>query len=605
MGSPSLLDVYDYIVVGGGTAGLVVASRLSEDPNISVLVVEAGKDHRDDPLVSTPGFLALLCGNDDYDWRFISTPQAELNNRAIGLARGKGLGGSSAINFMHTVYPPSSSIDAWAKLGNAGWLHQDLAPYYQKFGKRHNPTDEIRDITRINVLDDSLSGHGPVQMSFGQGFGTINSAWMDSHASLGFKSTSDPISGSVTGAFQNASSIDPTTKTRSYAGSAYYGPQVRQRANLRVVTETRVQRIYFEGQEPEVVATGIQIQAMDGSVTTVKAHQEIILAAGAIQSPQILEVSGVGGGKLLEQLEIPVVLDNAGVGENLQDHAQVCQTYQVKAGIPSIDMFRDQELVGAAIAQYRTNGDGPLGSATSSTSYLPIVDGNGLLSAESKKSLLDEFVFDNSKKNLILKELLTEAGAPALSYVTFPCQVNTDIEDLTNFSNYTAPIKPDNYLTILNALGHPFSRGTCHITSSSIDIPPTIDLGFLTHPADLEILSRSTMFAERLMATEPLISSVLAHPNGKRIPETIPDTLEKARDIVKQRVISNMHLCGTCPMMPRDTGGVVNNRLLVYGSKNLRIVDASVFPLIPLGNIMTTVYAVAERAADFIREDRL
>ncbi|KAJ4856821.1 GMC oxidoreductase domain-containing protein [Trichoderma breve] len=561
MSSANLLDAYDYIIVGGGTAGLVVASRLSKDLHATVLVIEAGKDHRDDPLVSTPGLLALLCGNDSYDWKFISTPQSGLNNRALSLARGKGLGGSSAINFMHTVYPTAASIDAWLKLGNPGWSYQDLAPYYQKFGTRHAPTDEIRTITRIKRVDDSLSGYGPIQMSYGQGFGVTNSAWMDAHTSLGLKETNDPISGSITGAFQNAASIHPTTKTRSYAASAYYDSQIRQRSNLTVLTE---------------------------AIVTVKAQREVILAAGTIQSPQILEVSGVGGSKLLDALGIDVILDIPGVGENSQDHAQVCQSYEVKDGIPSIDMFRDQELVGAAIAQYRINGDGPLGTNAS----------------KSKKILLDEFVADSSERNVILKELLVEAGAPALSYVTFPGQINTDIKDLTNFSNYTAPAKPENYFTILNALGHPFSRGTCHITSQNIDIPPTIDPGYFKHPVDLEILSRSVMFAEKLMATEPLSSAILAQPNGKRLPETIPSTLEKAKHIVEERVISNMHLCGTCPMMPREDGGVVNNRLLVYGTRNLRIVDASVFPLIPVGNIMTTVYAVAEKAADLIKEDQ-
>ncbi|KAL7940798.1 hypothetical protein V8C42DRAFT_206978 [Trichoderma barbatum] len=603
MASLILHDTYDYIIVGGGTAGLVVASRLTEDIDVTVLVVEAGKDHQDDPLVSTPGFLAMLCGNDNYDWRFRSTPQGGLGNRAVSLARGKGLGGSSAINFMHTVYPPDAAIDAWAKLGNPGWCYQDLAPYYQKFGTRHAPTDEIRQITRMSNLDDSLSGYGPIQMSFGQGFGITNSAWMDAHNALGFKSTSDPMSGRVTGAFQNATSIDPATKTRSYASSAYLNTQVRQRSNLEVLTEAVVQKINFEGQEPDIIATEIQFRAKDGSLNTVKARREIILAAGAIQSPQVLEVSGVGGSKLLESLGIPVILNNPGVGENLQDHAQVCQTYEVKDGIPSIDMFRDQELVGAAIAQYRINGDGPLGSATSSTSYLPIVDGNGLLSTEAKKSLLDEYVTDSSQRNVVLKQLLMEVDAPALSYVAFPCQINTDIQDLSNFSNYTAAAKPENYFTILNALGHPFSRGTCHIASPNISISPKIDPGYFTHPADLEILSRSAIFAETLMGTEPLKSSVLAQPSGKRIPETIPNTLEKAREVVQQRVISNMHLCGTCPMLPRNEGGVVNNRLLVYGTRNLRIVDASVFPLIPVGNIMTTVYAVAERAADLIKQD--
>lgn len=527
--------------------------------------------------------------------------KAALQNRSTRLARGKGLGGSSAINFMHTVYPSRSSIDLWAKLGNEGWSYDDLAPFYLKFGKRHAPSEQMRDISRIGLFDDSLSGEGPVQMSFG-GYGVANSAWMDAHIAWGFgPSDVDPASGQTLGAFQNAASIDPVTKTRSYAAPAYYNDSVRKRENLTVMTATVVQKINFEGQDPEVTARGVQLRLEDGSLQDVQSRREVIISAGAVQTPQLLELSGIGDGVLLQKHNIPVIIHNPSVGENLQDHPIVCQSYQARDAIPSLDKFRDLELVQSALSQFEANGDGPLGVAPFSTSYLPMVDGTGRMSVAEKTRLLDKLVPDTTGTHALVKSMLACPDVPALSYVFFPCQTNTD-KQVANFGEYWTPKKPENYVTILNALSHPFSRGSCHISSRDIKDDPILNPGYMTHPADLEILARSVMFEDALMKTDPLGSTV-KFPHGTRLPGQVPDTLEKAKEIVRDCVVSNMHLSGTCAMLPREQGGVVNNRLLVYGTRNLRVVDASIFPTIPHGNIMTTVYAVAEKASLIIKGD--
>jgi choline dehydrogenase-like flavoprotein len=503
---------------------------------------------------------------------------------------------------MHAVFPSSASIDNWEKLGNKGWAYKDLAPYYQKFGQRHAPSDELRTIARNIDFDESLSGSGPVQMSFGTGSGALTSAWMDAHTTWGFGPTGgDAASGHVVGAYQNVSSIDPVTKTRSYAASAYYGEEVRKRSNLVVLTETVARRLELEGQEPQVTVTGVELRLKDGSVKTVKARREVIMAAGVVKSPQILELSGIGGGTLLEKHGVAAVIDLPGVGENLQDHAMICQTYELRDGVPSIDMFRDPAVVQGAIGLYETAREGPLGTATSSTTYLPLVDAEGRLSTDAKRELLDQYVPDSSPSSMtLLKETIAGADIPALAYMLYPGQVNTEMMDVTHFGNYVAPLKPGNHISIMNALAHPFSRGTCHINSSNVDTAPTLDPAYLTHPVDIELMARSVMFADKLMEHSAMRSAILREDT--RLPENVPDTLEKAKKVVKDRLISDMHLCGTCAMLPREEGGVVDEHLVVYGTRNLRVVDASIFPLVPLGNIQTTVYAVAEKAADLIRE---
>lgn len=515
--------------------------------------------------------------------------------------RGKGLGGSSATNFMVSIYPSRASIDFWQKLGNQGWSYDHLSPYLIKFATRHAPSEKARQSVQVQAEDGKLNGHGPIQLSYADAADPWNSAWVKGHAALGFDQLGgDPAGVHSTGPFLGTVSIDPQTKTRSYAAKGYYGNEVRQRDNLVVLTDTLVSKIELEGQDPEIVATGVQLQLKDGSKKSVRARREVILAAGAIQSPQILELSGVGRRDLLEKHGIPILIDNANVGENLQDHPQTPISYELKDGLPSIDLFRDHQLAKAAMEQYMLNGEGPLGSPSFNVSYLPVVDADGLVATEAKKKLLDKHADDATPQGLVLKEMLSQPNEPAVALMWFPCQMNVDPQGSEHFGKYNATEKPENYVTLLTALAHPFSRGTCHIQSSDVRTAPAIDPRYYTHPADMEIAARAIMFGEKLTSKGPLHSATLK-PGGARMPGTVGDSLENAAEIVRTRTVSNMHMCGTCGMMPRDKGGVVDSRLIVHGTRNLRIVDASIFPLVPLGNIQPIVYAVAERAADLIR----
>ncbi|GKT51958.1 dehydrogenase citC [Colletotrichum spaethianum] len=593
---------FDYIIIGGGTAGLVVASRLSEDDDVRVLVVEAGADKSADPLVLTPGLVAGVYGKEEYDWNFTSVPQPGLNNRRINQARGKMLGGSSALNFMLMLYPSKGILDAWGALGNDGWSFQVLAPYFRKLGTDHPPPQSAKDMVGLTYHDEKLSGNGLLQVSYGEGYSPMNAAWMHTFDKLGLGVTGDPRSGKSFGAFQNPCSIDPETKTRSFAASAYYNPEIAKRSNLVVLTETLVKKIIFDNVEGDVSATGIQIVTKDGQEKTISANIEVVLSAGALHTPQLLELSGIGGRELLESHDIHIVIDNPNVGENVQDHPVVCQSFEVNEGVPSGDVLRDGNILNAVVGQYQATREGPLGQSTISSAYTPLADINGLLSKEAKKSLLDANVaHSNTASGRAIRSLIELSDEPSSQYLLFPSQITIN-DHPANMAEYILPSRPENYITVMTILNHPFSRGTVHITSPDVRVLPAWNPKYNSNPLDLELLARNVQFVERIVGTEPF--SPLLKPGGKRLPDLKGDYLESAKEIVRQRQISVFHVSGSCAMLPREQGGVVDERLRVYGVKKLRVVDASIFPIEPLGNIQSTVYAVAERAADLIKEDR-
>ncbi|KAL2133231.1 hypothetical protein VTI74DRAFT_2696 [Chaetomium olivicolor] len=608
MASVELDQPFDYIVVGGGTAGLVVANRLTEDGNVRVLVVEAGGDRTADPLVLTPGLVAALYGKPEYDWNFCSPPQPTLNNRCVNQSRGKMLGGSSALNFLMLMYPSKGNIDSWAALGNPSWNYDALAPYLRKFATVHSPPQSAKDLLGLTYLNESLAaGEGPIHVSYSEGYGVTNKAWMQTFANLGLEVSSDPRDGKALGAFQNHASINPASHTRSYSASGYYTPEVAQRPNLVVLTETLVSKIIFDTSiGGDAVATGVELITKDGQKKQVLASGEVILAAGALQTPQLLELSGVGGRELLEQHGIPVIVENPNVGEHMQDHPIVCQSFEVADGVPSGDVLRDPNVLQALMGMYQANGagEGPLGQSVISVAYAPLVDGNGIASAEAKQSLLAEHEATlTTPEAKVVRSLIESPNEPTFQYLLFPSQVAIP-DRPTSMAHYITPVLPENYITIMTIINQPFSRGSVHITSADVNAAPLWDPKYNSNPLDLELLARAVQFVERIVDPATPFGGVLK-TGGKRQPVIRADTLENAREIVRQRQISVFHVTGSCAMRPREQGGVVDERLRVYGTKGLRVVDASVIPIEPVGNIQSVVYAVAERAADLIKEDRM
>ncbi|KAI8303483.1 Dehydrogenase citC [Colletotrichum sp. SAR11_59] len=508
-------DAFDYVIVGGGTAGLVVASRLTEDHEVRVLVVDAGSDQSANPLVLTPGLVAGLYGKEEYDWNFTSVPQAGLNNRRINQSRGKMLGGSSGLNFMLMLYPTRGVLDAWGALGNNGWDFDSLAPYFP---------------------------------------------------------------------------------------NAYYTTEAASKPNLVVLTEALVKKINFNTTSGGAVATGVHVVAKNGEEKEISAKNEVILAAGALQTPQLLELSGIGGRQHLERHGIPVIVDNPNVGENMQDHPVVCQSFEVSDGVPSGDVLRDANILNALVGQYQATREGPLGQSTISSAYTPLADGSGLVQKEGKTNLFESHKdqIETSAAKLV-RSLVESPDEPTCQYLLFPSQITIN-DHPANMAEYILPSHPDNYITIMTVLNHPFSRGCVHITSPDYKDLPAWDPRYNANPLDLELLASNVQFVEKIVGTEPFGGLIKA--GGKRLPEIKGSDLESAKEIVRQRQISIFHVSGSCAMMPREQGGVVDDRLRVYGTKKLRIVDASIVPIEPSGNIQSTVYAVAERAADLIKQDR-
>lgn len=515
------------------------------------------------------------------------------------------LGGSSGLNFLMLVYPTKGNLDAWATLGNEGWDFDSMAPYFRKFATVHTPPQSARDMVGLAYHDESLAqGDGPIHVSFSEGLNVANQAWIKTFHGLGLEPTTDPRAGKALGGLQNQASIDPNTRTRSYAATGYYTPEVAKRPNLVVLTETLVSRVIFDTTSgDEAVATGVEIVTKDGQKKQVSATAEVIMAAGALQTPQILELSGVGGREVLEKHGIPVIVENPSVGENMHDHPIVCQSFEVNDGVPSGDVLRDPNVLQALMGMYQASRDGPMGQLAISVAYTPLVDGSGVVSPQTKNDLLSQHSSTLTAPDApVIRDLVASQDEATFQYLLFPSQVSIPATP-SSMAHYITPVLPENYLTIMTILNQPFSHGSVHITGSNVSDRPVWDPKYNSNPLDFELLARGVQFVERIVDPTTPFGGLLK-TEGKRLPQLKADDLETAKEIVRQRQISVFHVSGSCMMMPREKGGVVDTRLRVYGTRRLRVVDASVIPIEPVGNIQSVVYAVAERAADMIKADR-
>ncbi|PVH88171.1 GMC oxidoreductase [Cadophora sp. DSE1049] len=596
-----MTSTYDFIIVGGGTAGLVVANRLTENPKIQVLVFEAGKNHADDPRVKTPALYSTLFGTEAH-WGFETSPQPNLENRKINISPGRALGGSSAVNAEVFVPPSKTIIDAWVRLGNLGWDWNIMKPYYAKMHSVQKVTPEMSERMGIG-LGEGCECSGPIQTSYSPNYGgPVPQPWNKTFENAGYKMTGDPFHGSGSGAFQMLASIDPVTHERSYAVTAYYAP-IAARKNLHVLTECTVENITFKKEGSDYEATGIQF-IQDGQAITANASREVILAAGTLQSPKILELSGIGDSKLLNSLGIEVLVDNPHVGENLQDHIWCGIGFEAKDDIPTLDALKRQEpdAMAAAMAEYASTKTGPLASlGLSSFAYLPLLHTAG---QATLKELLDGKIGQSSSSNHpasqdyydIARSILEDNNDASIAMLSAATQI-------AGARDYSLGNVLGKFISIVLLLSNPLSRGSVHITSASVNDAPSIDPRYLSHALDLEIYARHMQYLEELVTTEPF-ASALIKPNGRMTSlKSCKDDLEAAKEHIRRNATSMWHPTSTCAMLPKDQGGVVDERLRVYGTKKLRIVDASVMPLIPRANIQSSVYAVAERAADLIKED--
>ncbi|KAH8161372.1 hypothetical protein CIB48_g6890 [Xylaria polymorpha] len=585
-------ESYDIIIVGGGTAGLVLARRLLENQNLRILILEAGEDRAADPNTLTPGAWPLLPMS-PANWLFKTVAQPELGGKQISIPQGRALGGSSAINSFLFVSTSKDNVDAWGDLGNKGWDYPAFESALRKAYSLHMPSGETE-------------GHGPLQTTLGAGDGFWEKAWVEGLESMGFPATT-PLSGRVGGPTIAAESINYNTKQRSYAANAYLTP-VQNHPRLTVRTKTVVAKVLFDkgSSGSDAVATGVQLSS--GEVIT--AGREVILCAGVFNSPRILELSGIGGADLLQGLGIDVIVDNPHVGENLQNHVYTGLTVEVIDEVDTIDSFfrREPEAVSAALSDYKTRGTGPMSTSNLRiTAQLPLPE----LQTDEGRQKVDQLMaseaaslpapttaaFANAHRNYV-RSTLTSPSRALGNYIFGPAYTSFEGPDPT----YRAPGK---YISVVVNLSHPLSRGHVHITSGSSAATAddrggegvTIDPRYLSHPLDLEVLARQLRFAEDLMTrAEPLARCL--KPYAKRFGD-----LEAARDYVGCTATGAHHYTGTCAMMPRAMGGVVDDRLRVHGVANLRVLDASVIPLEPTANPQAVVYGVAELGAGIIKAD--
>ncbi|KAJ5151711.1 hypothetical protein N7492_010006 [Penicillium capsulatum] len=595
---------FHFIIVGGGTAGLAVATRLSEDPTVQVGVIEAGPSalSADGGAITIPGRYGETIGS-EYDWQFTTTAQPGLAGRSLPWPRGRVLGGSSALNLMAWNRGHREDYDAWAKLGNDGWAWDDLLPYFRQSETFHPPSAAHQEQYRSSYEQEFNGTNGPIQTTHMKQYSPAHQYWHDTLNALRVASSRDSLAGSNVGAWNMLATVDPNRQERSYSASAYYVP-VQSRPNLHVLTEATVMEILLERRDDQWVATGARIRC-DGEETDIHVSREVILSAGSIQSPQLLELSGIGRRDVLEAAGVDVKVPNDNVGENLQDHMMTATIFEVLPTLSSRDdVIGDPALREAADRAYYASRTGPWTVLPCSVAYCPL---SQIITPAKQTELHSRAEAIAHATGRLEDELCARQFHPR--------EPRGQVEylfDLGNWSPFFQSQPGKKYATMLQMLQYPFSRGSIHIPARSDDTPkitatdrPVIDPKYFLGAGEIdrEIMELAQQYTNRICATEPLAQIIRGRvfpPLPKESPEE-----EIYKDFVKNCTMTDWHPVGTCAMggRQRAEAGVVDERLRVYGVHGLRVIDASIMPLQIGAHLQATVYAIAEKGAAMVRED--
>ena len=536
------LGTYDYVIVGAGTAGCVLANRLSADPDVNVLLLEAGGKDNYFWIHIPVGYLYTI-GNPRTDWCFKTEPDEGLNGRSIGYARGKVLGGCSSINAMIYMRGQRSDYDHWAELGNQGWSWDEVLPYFKRTEDYAHGGDALH------------GAGGEMRVEERRVSWEILDAWREAAAECGIPKIQEFNRGDN---FGNAYfQVNQRRGVRWSATRAFLRPVLRRR-NLKVITHAHVQRVRVETREATRRATGVELRSPQTGEGVVEARREVVLSAGSIGSPQILQLSGIGPSALLRQFGLQVNCDLPGVGENLHDHLQIRMVYQVNNVLTlnqRASTLRGKAAMGLEYLLFKT---GPLTMPPS------------------------------------------QLGAFARSD---PSQPSANIEwhvQPLSLDKFGEPLHPFPAITPSVCNLRPVSRGHVRIKSPAPQSHPAIKLNYLSAEADRQVALDSIRFTRRIMAAKALAKY---EPNelkpGGGIQSDV-DLMHAAGDLGT----TIFHPVGTCKM-GHDDLAVVDERLRVRGVLGLRVVDASVMPRITSGNTNAPTVMIAEKAAEMIREDRL
>jgi choline dehydrogenase len=531
------MESFDYIVIGSGSSGSIVASRLSEDPDVSVLLLEAGR--RDDHLfMAMPIAFPKVATDPSYIWPFESEPEPGLAGRTLPILRGKTLGGCSSINAMINMRGSRADFDLWHRQGLEGWSYRDVLPYFKKLetswrgaGPYHGSEGPIR-----NVPVDLPDAYFPQLLQ-----AAINA---------GLRVSTDQNGPDQDG----ISRVELTTNfgRRASSSRAYLYPAMKARRNLTVVTHAQATRILLEGKR----AVGVEY-LRGGTLQRAYADREVVLCGGTYNSPQLLMLSGIGPADHLRSVGIEVQHDLKGVGENLHEHPNLLNIYRAKGKLGFTRHLRADRAT-LSVLRWALFGEGPFTTAGTTAN--------------------------------IFMRTRPELESPDIQIITMAVHQHAELW----FPGLTKP--PVYAFTARIGVLHALSRGWVRLRSSDPLDLPRIQFNMFTEQADLDTMLKAIAMSRNLFNQEPLRNLV----SEELLPGPQVQTDAELLDDIRQRAEHRHHAVGTC-RMGIDDNAVVDAQLRVIGIENLRVADASVMPEDPSGNTNVPTMMIGEKAADLLK----
>ncbi|KAJ7493778.1 hypothetical protein FB451DRAFT_448970 [Mycena latifolia] len=559
---------YDYVIVGGGATGLSLAVRLSEDPTKTVVVLEAGASGIGNPNITN---LRLNAGNfgTANDWQFVTIPQVDAGNRTQGQIQAKVLGGGSAINSGMYLRGNKAEYDALETLGAKGWNWKSMFAAVKKSEHFHPPSRTEIDTLGLTFNNAFHGFAGPISLAIQ----AVNVSHffpefaLPTLKKLGHLVNIDPNGGNHNGVSWDFLTVLPDSSTRSYAVSGYYLP-VANRSNLHVMTESQGSKILWSSAKTHgglMTATGVEYVSFNGSgipqTRSINA-KNVIISGSALNTPKVLELSGVGDPEVLTSLGIDVVVDLPGVGANLCNQPITTASYLLKNGtVNAGNAIRSAIIDAQPFSGYLNASD--------------LQRSEELLA--TKPELLSEAQFQ------VMKDMIKE-GVPQMEFAW----------NIASDANNVSTLTFDRIILL-----KPFSRGTVHINSTNPLDDPVIDPKYLSAPHDKFAFVKAVQFTRTIVDTEPLKSIVV----GPVLPDATVQTEADFFNYVNTKSNSEHHFVGTSAMTPRSEGGVVDPSLLVYGTSNVRVADLSVIASIPAPHTVSLAYTIAERAAEIFKAE--